>query len=255
MRIIRRWFFIAAGCMFLTSCLEIHDETVINENGSGQLSQALDMSQLIDMMQAMGGEEFDKHKDEKIDSVIYLKDMVDTVKDITAEQRDLLRRGKINIKMNMKAKEFKINLQCPFDNLASLQKLSSGGGHAGAGLGSLMKKFGPGSGEMVSGDDSPDMDMLLGVFDYKISNGLINRTVNPAKLKALLNNPKMEEMKSGADMGIEVSHTVVYKLPRPVKKAANTKARLSADKKTVTLQLNLLEIFTKPEQFAFTIEY
>lgn len=252
----KKLVFIAVGCMFLTSCLEINDETVIDENGSGTLSQSLDMSQLVDIMQAMGGEEFDKYKDEKIDSVIYLKDVVDTVKGLTAEQRELMRRGRVGVKMNMGAKEFVIKAHYPFDNLASLQRLTSFFSSAGTGLGNIMKKLGPGSdGEAHSDQSSPDIDILLQVFDYKISNGSIARTVNQDKLKRLLDNPKLTEIKSGADMGIEVKYNVVYKLPRPVKKVDNAKAELSANKKTVTIQTNLLEIFKNPEQFAFTIEY
>src|SRR5215213_7468645 len=107
-------FFVAVGCVFFASCLEINEEVQIKDNGSGQVSTTMDMSQLIDMMQAMGGEEFDKKKDEKIDSVIYLKSILDTAKNVTAEQKALLKDGKILIKMNMAAKEFFINMNYPF---------------------------------------------------------------------------------------------------------------------------------------------
>src|SRR5215213_3270434 len=116
MRILKL-LFVAVGCVLLTSCLEINEETQIKDNGSGQISTTMDMAQLIDMMQAMGGEEFDKKKDEKVDSVINLKDIVDTAKNLTAEQKSLLRDGKVRIKMDLAAKEFKINMNYPFANL------------------------------------------------------------------------------------------------------------------------------------------
>ena len=52
--------FAGVMCVCFTSCLEINEEVQINENGAGSYSSTIDMGQLIDMMQAMGGEEFDK---------------------------------------------------------------------------------------------------------------------------------------------------------------------------------------------------
>jgi hypothetical protein len=249
--------FVALGCVLFASCLEINEEVEIKENGSGQLSSSIDMSQLIDMMQAMGGEEFEKKKDEKLDSVINLKDIVDTAKNLTPEQKQLMRDGKLRIQMNMAEKLFKLDMQYPFGSLEKLQKLHDAVSDGGIGFGSLMKDaMGGNSGEQgMSSDEGPDMNKLLGIFDYTISNGLIKKTVNAEKHKALLNDPKLAEMKQGAEMGIEVLYNVTYKLPRPVKSVSNPKAKISDDKKSVSVRMNLMEIFTKPDDFAFTIEY
>ena len=251
-------FLVAVGCVLFTSCLEINEEVQIKENGSGQISTTMDMAQLIDMMQAMGGEEFDKKKDEKIDSVLYLKSIVDTAQKLTAEQKALLRDGVVRVKMDLAAKEFKINMNYPFSSLEKLQKLNNTLSSGGMGFSEVMKGA-MGNGNKEGGDqpssETPEMDQLLGIFDYNISNGLIKKTVNPEKLKKLMDSPKMAEMKQGADMGIEVLYNVTYKLPRPAKRVDNAKAKLSDDKRTVTVRNNLMEIFTKPEQFAFTIEY
>ena len=56
-------------------------------------------------------------------------------------------------------------------------------------------------------------------------------------------------------IGIEVLYNVTYKLPRPVKSVSNPKAKISDDKRSVSLRMNLMEIFTKPDDFAFTITY
>jgi hypothetical protein len=249
-------FFVAVGCVFFASCLEINEEVQINDNGSGQVSTTMDMAQLIDMMQAMGGEEFEKKKDEKIDSTILMKSIIDTAKNLTAEQKALLRNGKMRIKMDMAKKEFNINMQYPFSNLEQLQKLNNTIGSSGAGFGNAMKgAMGGGQQGAEHGSESPEMDQLLGIFDYNISNGLIKKSVNKEKLKKLQDNPKMAEMKQASDMGIEVLYNVTYKLPRPAKSVDNAKAKLSDDKKTVTIRANLMEIFTNPDQFAFTIQY
>jgi len=250
---------VAVGCVMFASCLEINEEVQIKDNGSGQVSTTMDMAQLVDMMQAMGGEEFEKKKDEKMDSVFYLRSIIDTAKNLTAEQKALLRDGKVRVKMNMAAKEFFINMQYPFSSLENLQKLNNAmSGKGGMGFSNIMKDAmgGKDGGEQAGGaGDGNEMDQLLGIFDYNVSNGLIKKTVNQEKLKKLKDNPKMAEMQQGAEMGIEVLYNVTYKLPRPVKRVDNPKAKISNDKKTVTLRSNLMEIFDKSQEFAFTIEY
>ena len=72
---------------------------------------------------------------------------------------------------------------------------------------------------------------------------------------AIKDDPKLAEMQQGAEMGIEVLYNVTYKLPRPVKSVSNPKAKISDDKRSVSLRMNLMEIFTKPDDFAFTITY
>jgi hypothetical protein len=250
---------VALVSVFFVSCLEINEEVTIKENGSGELVSTMDLAQLIDMMQAMGGEEFEKKKNEKIDSFIYLKSIVDTSKSMTLEQKNLVRDGKMHIKMDMEAKEFKLKMQYPFSSLEKLQKLTSAVSDGGLGFGSMMKdamgsKPQPGL-DQPSDPSTGGMDEITAIFDYNVSNGLIKKSVNPEKLKKLLDNPKMAEMQQGADMGIEILYNVSYKLPRPIKKVSNPKAKLSDDKKTVTMRYNLMEIFSKPDQFAFTIEY
>jgi hypothetical protein len=56
-------------------------------------------------------------------------------------------------------------------------------------------------------------------------------------------------------MGMEMLYTTTFKLPRPVKKVDNPAAKISDDKKTVTIRQNFLEIFSAPEKFEYTIQY
>jgi len=250
---------VAVGCFFFASCLEINEQVEIKENGSGQFTSSMDLSQLVDMMQSVAGEEFEKRKNEKLDSFFYLKDIVDTAKNLTADQKNLMRDGKVHIKMDLEEKQFKLDMEYPFGNLERLQQLHTAISEGGIGFGSFMKdamgeKDKPAPTDQPA-EESPDMNKLLGIFDYNISNGLIKKTVNAEKLKALLEDPKLGQMQQGAEMGMEVVYNVTYKLPRPVKKVDNPKAKISDDKMTVSLRSNLLDIFTKPDQFAFTIEY
>lgn len=253
-------FIVALSCIALVSCLEINEDVEIKANGSGNITTVMDLGQLIDMMQAMGGEEFEKKKDEKIDSIIFLKSITDTAKNLTAEQKSLMRDGTIRVQMDMAEKLFKLTMRYPFEDLDKLQKLTTAMSDGGIGFGNIMKDA---MGEKKAdsqiidqpAQESPEMDQLMSIFDYTIKNGLIKKSVNAEKLKKLQDNPKMAEFKQGADMGIEVLYSTTYKLPRPVKKVDNAAAKVSDDKMSVTVRQNLMLIFTQPEKFAFTIEY
>ena len=251
---------VALTCIAFVSCLEINEDVEIKANGSGTVTTVMDLGQLVDMMQAMGGEEFEKKKDEKMDSIISLRSITDTSKNLTAEQKALMRDGTIRVQMNMAEKLFKLTMRYPFEDLDKLQRLTTAMSNGGVGFGNIMKDaMGDKKADSQIVDqpaqETPEMDQLMSIFDYTIKNGLIKKSVNAEKLKKLQDNPKMAEMKQGADMGIEGMYSTTYKLPRPAKKVDNTSAKLSDDKMTVTVRQNLMLIFTQPEKFAFTIEY
>ncbi len=253
---------LAFSCICLTSCLEINEEVEIKENGSGKVSTTTDLSQLVDMMQAFGGDEFDKKKDEKIDTTFDMRQFADTASNLTADQKALLRNGMIKLKMNIPEKVFNINMQFPFDNLEKYQQLTGLLNSSAGGIGNVLKSMmGDKEKDKKEITDqpanvaTPDMTQLTSVFDFNVSNGLIKKKLNPEKYKKLMDDPQLQQLKQSSDMGIEMLYTTTYKLPRPVKKVDNPSAKLSDDKKTVTLRQNLLEIFTAPQKFEYTIEY
>jgi len=258
-------FLLASCCVLMTACLEINENVEIKDKGSGKVSTTTDLSQLIDMMQTFGGEDFEKKKDQKIDSVIELKKFVDTSTTMTPDQKALLRNGKVRLRMDISEKIFNINMEFPFDNLEKYQQLSNLLNSGAGGMDNIMKTMmgAPGGGKDTSIGitdqpapvNTPGMGELTGVFDFNASNGLIKKTLNQEKYKKLMADPQVMQLKQGSDMGMEVLYTTSFKLPRPVKKVDNPSAKLSDDKKTVIIRQNLLDMFTSPEKFEYTIEY
>ena len=248
-------------CLWMTSCLEINENVEIKENGSGRISTTTDLSQLVDMIAAMGGDEYNKMKNEKIDTLIEMRKFVDTSTKLTADQKVLLRNGKIRMKMNIEEKVFNINMEFPFDNIERYQQLNNLLNNQAGGVGNIMKDVLSGStGKEKEITDqpaptTPNMDQLSTVFDFNASNGLIKKTLNQERYKKLMDDPQIQQLKQGADMGMVILYTTTYKLPRPVKKVDNAAAKLSDDKKTVIIRQNMLEIFSAPEKFEYTIEY
>jgi hypothetical protein len=195
-----------------------------------------------------------------------MKSIVDTAKNLTAEQKALLRKGKIRMKMNLPEKVFNINMEFPFENMEKYQELNtllnSGAGGMGNILKNLMGGEDPGDKkdstqiiDQPAPTNPPDMEQLNSVFDFNASKGLIKKTLNQEKYKKLMDDPQVQQLKQGSDMGMELLYTTTFKLPRPVKKVDNAAAKISDDKKTVILRQNLLDIFTAPQKFEYTIQY
>ena len=243
-------------CLGLTSCLEITETVEIKEDGSGVFTNTTDMSQMIDMLAAVGGEEFEKMKEKTVDSTFSMRDRIDSAKNLTAEEKALLADGKVNFKMDAKEKIFNIQMQYPFRNLASLEKLLVAVNKNSAGPSSIMNN--------VMADDDADkdtdaedsgMEEMMKVFEYTITKDKVKRTINKDVLKKLKDDPKNQQLNEAAGMGIEINYTMVYKFPKPIKKVDNPKATVSDDRKTVKLSANLMDLFDNPERFEWTIDW
>lgn len=253
-----KYTLITVWSILLVSCYEVNEEIVINEDGSGTYVAKMDMGQLIDLIQSFAGEEelTKNGLDRPIDTLLLMKDILDSSKKATPEQKELMKDGKMRMQMNMKEKIFKMNMTVPYSNLTSLQKLMAG---EGAGMNDLFQGFFGGKKEADSAQPDapkePGMDDVAGIFNVTVQNGLISKKIDTVKYKALMARPQMNEVKQLASSGMEVLYTTTIKLPRPVKKSDNPLVKIAADKKTVTVTYNLLELLTDPGKFSYSIEY
>lgn len=248
---------VVAFVAIFAGCYEINEEIVINENGTGTYATKMDMSALLQMMQSMASEEEIEKSglNRVIDTVIYLKNVLDTAKDVTAEQKRLLQDGKMNMKVDLKESIFTADVNFPFKSLADLQALMSGSGTGG--LTEVFKQVFAkrDSAQQGAAMDDQGLDQINNVFDVTISNGKIERKLNRAKYDSVMAKPEVAQARQMIGGGFEILYTTTIKLPRPVKKSNNEMIRLSDDKKTVTMRYDVMKMFETPEKFAYTIEY
>ncbi|MBL7697727.1 MAG: hypothetical protein JNK79_06195 [Chitinophagaceae bacterium] len=239
-------------------CYEINEEITINDNGTGTYVTKMDMSALLQMMQSMASEEEIQKSglDRVIDTVISLKTVLDTAKDVTPEQKRLFEDGTMKMKVDLKQSIFTADVNFPFKNLTDLQALMSGSGTGG--LSEVFKQvFAKNDSARQSGAamDDQSLDQVNNVFDVTISNGKIERKLNRAKYDSVMAKPELEQARQMMGGGFEILYTTTIRLPRPVKKTDNEMIRLSDDKKTVTMRYDLMKMFETPEKFAYTIDY
>jgi hypothetical protein len=240
--------------LLMMGCLDINENVDVKKDGSGKLAMDMDLSQMVELLQTyMGKEELAKKGMEKMDTTILMKDIVDTAKNLTPEKKALLRPGSIHIKMDLDQKVFTTHMQFPFSNLNQLQSLYTTISDGSLGNTNLLSGLAGQSGQTEGAN--PDINQFNGIYDFTCKDGVMSKKLNDEKWKALKNDPQMSQMQQASQMGMEIMYTTTITLPRPVKKVDNPLAKLSDDKKTVTIKFNLVDVFEKPEQFGYNIEY
>lgn len=247
-----------AFCICLLSCYEVNEEILIRDNGSGHYSSKIDMSALLEMMQSFGSEEElgKQGLDKPIDTTLQFKSMLDSAKKLTPDERSLMETGLMHMIMNLKEKQFRIDMDFDFKNNRELALLLSGAGNGGFGdaMKSVLQKQ-PTPESQLDAPKDLEVDQLSNIYDVQVENGLISKKVNKEKLKAITEKPEMAQMSQMASSGMEILYTTTIVLPRPVKKIDNPALKLSADKKRITIRNNLMDVFSKPEGFEFRVEY
>lgn len=245
--------------IFFVSCYEVNEDIEINADGTGTYVTKMDMSTLIDMMQTYAGEEELQKEglDKVVDTTVLFKSLLDSAKETTAEQKALMKDGKMKMQMNIKEKLFKLDLSFPYKDLNSLQQLMSGKAGGGTGMSAALKNvFGKKEGEQdLATPKGPDMGDFAAIYNVTIKKDLIEKKVNADKYKEFMARPEMAQMKQLTSTGMEILYTTTIKLPRAAKKTDNPIIKLSPDGKTVTMKYNLLELLENPEKFAYTIQY
>ncbi len=247
-------------CLFtvcLSGCFEMNEEIVVNNNGSGDLAVNVDMGKMLEMMQAFIPSDQAKEMQTPRDTTIQMKDLLDTATSLSPDKKALLRDGSLHMQMNMADKIFKLNMRYPFKNTADLSKLYATIGEAGAGMGSMLSKMNPGASAGSAGQ--PDMKMISSYFDMETKKNFISRKLNKEKYATLADDAMMQQMKQIGEMGGgamgDAKMNTVIKLPAPAKNITGSKAELSSDKKIVMLKNNIMDIFSHPEVFEFSVEY
>jgi len=268
-----RYFFTGVMVLLLAGCFEIQEQIDIKPDGTGNLTINTDMSKLLEVMQNyMGKEEMEKEipAGKVLDTTVMMKNLVDTMQNVSAESKELVKEGKVHMKLDMAQKIFKSDIHIPFSSQANLQKLYNTMNNQNLGFSQLFKGMSGKKGmagmdsstadnPMDSAGDNnkngPDMNQFNAIYDFTSHNGLISRKLNEQKWKDLQQSPQFAQIKDVSNMGITIPYTVTINLPRPVKKIDNALAKLSPDKKQVMIQYNLLEVLEHPEKFEFTIDY
>ncbi|NVK28323.1 MAG: hypothetical protein HWE14_09780 [Flavobacteriia bacterium] len=190
----------------LSSCIEITEKAKFNSDNSGTFSMTIDMSQMKDMMLAMG-----MHPD----SLKGSDNPMEGLEEDFQEQKEKLEaiRGVSNARVEMDEENFVISALFDFEDIDALN----------AGIGHLLAE-----GEIV---ENP-------VF-YRQRGRTIERTsenTHVAKMKAeMTDNQEMQGMDPAMVFG-DMSYNVVMEFSKPIDNVSNANYTLSADGKSTQLR-------------------
>ena len=221
-----------------------------------------DMSEVMKMMEQMGGGKKDDGKEKmKMDSVMYFKDMLVEKADSIAtlpleEQKKLKNLEDIVIKMKMDEETglFDIGFGSTFTNLkelpealAKIEEAKKMNSENNAQMGKM--------GESAVAKASEDVfEYVDFTYDGKIFSRTIKEGYKQSKEDLETLNAEISQMGDSKEMFEAMSYTLVYNFPKNVKSVTNKNAVISDDKKTVTLKMNFIEMIKSPEQMALDVE-
>jgi hypothetical protein len=239
------------GCaLALVSC-ETTREISLNKDGSGKMVTTTDMSSLIGIAK-MSGKDMEK-EDKSVDTTIALKTMVDSIPDLTADEKELVKKGTLGLNVNMKEEKLITKLEFPFANGAEITKLDQVS--AKVMQQAMKKQAGEGGGAPPIGDDDMPKGSMDDYFTTTYAKGLIERKHIPEKYATVGEDKGMQAMKEMAGQGMPMNTTLIYNLPKPAKKVEGKNAKLSEDKKKVTITTSVDDFFDDVTKLEFKIEY
>jgi hypothetical protein len=241
----------------LISCTDTREELEIKKDGTGTLVMKTDFGKMLEMVKSMGGGN-DLSKDgldKAYDTTMYLKDVIDTAQNVPADQKELLRNGKVHLVINVKESVGKMEMNFPFTSASRLQDLYASLNSSTSGLKNLFNGMGKNLPKGDDGSNDKGMPQIASVYDIVVKDGLYSRKVNKQRYDEFVQTMKLDELKQMGSMFGGMDYTLTVKLPRPIKKVSNSKAMLSDDKKTASLKTDLMETFEHPELLALDIDY
>jgi hypothetical protein len=244
---------LVGSALAMTSC-ETTREISFNKDGSGTMVTTTDMSALIALAKMSGqGKEMEKD-DKAIDTTINLEKMIDSIPDLSTEEKELAKKGKLGLNLNMGEEKLVTRLHFPFANAGEISKLDQLSAKV---MQQTMKK------QMGEGSDSappiPADEMPKGSMDEYFtttySKGVIEKKLIAEKYDSVQNDKGMQAIKEMAGEGMPMNTTLIFNLPMPAKKAEGKNVKLSEDKKKVTILSSVDDFFDDVTKLEFRIEY
>src|SRR6187399_1235202 len=114
-----------AGLLVLlvfSGCFDTVDEFTIAENGSGTFVNSLDMGKMLGLAKTMGGgnDEMKGLNKLKMDTVINLKDIKDSLKNLNATEKNIAATGKLRIQMDANDEKMNFSFSFPFSKTSEI---------------------------------------------------------------------------------------------------------------------------------------
>ncbi|HMG67511.1 MAG TPA: hypothetical protein VK588_07490 [Chitinophagaceae bacterium] len=240
------------GLVLLAGCFETTQEITINKDGTGVFKSTTDLSSLLGLLKQMGGDDTAKIKN--TDTTILLSNLSDSITGLTPRQKKIINQGSMNLTLNMQDEKLLIKLNLPFQKIEDLQILKEAVPKISA---AVMNKL-PGTDQVpggMGGADTSKIKSFDNFFDVTFSDKLMLKTLNKEKYASGKDGDYMKSLQQLSGMGSPVKANYIINLPHAAKKVEGKAAKLSDDKKQITIAVTSDDFFNDPSKFEYRIEY
>ena len=240
----------AGLAILLTSCFETTQEITLNEDGSGVYVNTNDMGKVLTIAKNMGAASSDKMP-QKMDTSFSFASAADSIPDLSAEDKELLKKGSMHITLDLEEEKFISTMNFPFTSLEDIKEFNRLSGKM---MMVNMKSKMPA--EMSMGNQNmPEPSSFDDYYTLEFSKGELKKKLNKEKYANVDKDDFLNGLKQAGEMGIPVTSSYIINLPRPAEKAEGKNVKLSDDKRKVTITSSMDDFYDNPEKLEFKIKY
>lgn len=234
----------------LTSCVDIEEHYDFKQNGSCNVVYGFDMSKAVSVLMNLMTDsvretpQFSLVKDTTLNFYSALPDTI--AQKMTAEEAKMAQGSDLAIKMDLKKSLMKVSIKHEAKNAADLQYYLE---HL-----SNISMNSPLTNVTKKSFDAQPLITGQSYYTYEISDHKFYRIIDKIKFNAFLKSAGSKFAMAKA-MLIDMPYKVVLNFAKPVKKISNSKAILSADRRTVTLVTSMDEVMKNPALMNLKIDF
>ncbi len=232
--------------VLLVSCV-FTEELHLKKNGSGSYAFKMDMSKMMLAMNEMASENDSLQKaPEKLDSIMYFKDILEEKKDSVAqlpeEEQELLKSLedlKIHIKMDEEKSQMNMDFLFDFNNVNELKNMND----------RVQKAQAMSDKKQQNNSFGSNTDVT-----YAFEGNTFKRIVTAKELTPEEQQAFDQNVKQASSMFEETMYRLVYHFDTKIKSVSIEGAKLSDDKKTLTIEMPMDSIMKNPFLLNFEVK-
>ena len=257
----RSKFLVVLLLLAMTSCLDTEETILLNADNSGVYTVKFDLSRMLELAASMNP---DAGKEDRVmqkkDTIVYLRDLVDTASSLTADEKRLYKDGMLQVKLDEGKNQMSLTMSTPFKNPADLTIIKN---HLPEII-SKLKGFEKAAGDLEKPGENEDMKMddksanpLGEYFTFSATAGRISNTITDVEAfkKLVTADSTFSMMTQMAGMMGDFNYHTIITVPKAAKKFQGPGSSASADKKTISFSTTLAEILEHPEKVSYSVEY
>jgi len=261
------WIGVLLMLITFSGCFDTVEELTIKENGGGTFVNILDMGKVLELAKTMGGgkDEMKEFEKMKLDTVVNLKDIKDSLKRLNDAEKKIVSTGTLRVQADGTESKMNFTFTFPFSNPSQIDQIQgvlkkAKGDVLDDIMTTLMGEGGKKNDMMMGDEDSDDQGdemgaNLDGYYTSVYEKGKIIRKLNKEKYANVNDDKSLKSLQEMSQLGIPINMKTVINLPRPAIKAEGKGVKLSEDKKKITMEGTLDDFFEDGSYFEYNIEY